>query len=60
MTQEYISQVPEEIEGRITKNFSKEFKRAESHILGALSEFDEFPLNPQARTSSVAVPGTSM
>ena len=59
LTQDYISQVSEEIEGRVTKKLSKEFSRTESRILGALSELDEFLLNPQARTCSVAVPGTS-
>ena len=37
MAQEYISQVSEEIEGRITKKLSEEFSRTESRILGALS-----------------------
>ena len=60
MAQEYISQVSEEIEGRVTKKLSKEFSRTESRILGALSKVDEFLLNPQVRTCSVAVPGTSM
>ena len=46
-------------EGRVTKNFSEDFSRTESVILGALSKFDEFLLNPQVRTCSVAVPGTS-
>ena len=59
LTQDYISQVPEEIEGRVTKKLSKEFSRTESRILGALSKLDEFFLNPQVRTCSVAVPGTS-
>ena len=59
MAQEYISQVSEEIEGRVTKKLSKELSRTESRILAALSEFDEFILNPQVRTCSVAVPGTS-
>ena len=59
LTQEYISQVSEEIEGRVTKNLSEEFSRTESRILGALSMLDEFLLNPQVRTCSVAVPGTS-
>ena len=36
-----------------------EFSRTESRILGALSKLDEFLLNPQVRTCSVAVPGTS-
>ena len=59
LTQDYISQVSEEIEGRLTKKLSKEFSRTESRILGALSKLDEFLLNPQVRTCSVAVPGTS-
>ena len=59
MAQEYISQVSEEIEGRVTKKLSKEFSRTESRILGALSKLDEFLLNPQFRTCSVAVPGTT-
>ena len=59
LTQEYISQVSEEIEGRVTKKLSKEFNKTESRILGALSKFDELLLNPQVRTCSVAVQGTS-
>ena len=59
LTQEYISQVSEEIEGRVTKKLSKEFSKTESRILGALSKLDEFLLNPQVRTYSVAVQGTS-
>ena len=53
LTQDYISQVPEEIEGRVTKKLSKEFNKTESRILGALSKLDEFLLNPQVRTCSV-------
>ena len=59
MAQEYIPQVSEEIEGRVTKKLSKEFSRTESRILGALSKLDDFLLNPQVRTCSVAVLGTS-
>ena len=59
LTQEYISQVSEEIEGRVTEKLSKEFSRTESRILGALSKLDEFLLNPQVRTCSVVAPGTS-
>ena len=59
LTQDYISQVSEEIEGRVTKKLSKEFSKIESRILGAFSKLDEFPLNPQVRICSVAVPGTS-
>ena len=59
LTQDYISQVSEEIEGRVTKKLSKEFSRTESRILGALSKLDDFLLNPQVRTCSVSVLGTS-
>ena len=59
LTQDYISQVSEEIEGRVTKKLSKEFSKTESHILGALSKLDQFLLNPQVRTCSVAVQETS-
>ena len=59
LTQGYISQVSQEIEGRVTKKLSKEFSRTESRILGALSKLDEFFLNPQVRTCSVAALGTS-
>ena len=59
MAQEYISQVSEEIEGRVTLKLSKEFSRTESRVLGALTKLDKFRLNPQVRTCSVAVPGTS-
>ena len=57
MAQEYISQVSEKIEGRVTKKILKKFSRTESRIFGALSKLDEFLLNPQVRTCSVAVPG---
>ena len=57
--QEYISQVSEEIEGSVTKKLSNEFSETKTRILGDLSKLDEFLLNPQVRTCSVAVPGTS-
>ena len=59
MAQEYISQVSEEIEGKVTKKHSKEFSWTESRFLAALSKLDEFLLNPQVGTCSVAVPGTT-
>ena len=59
LTQDYISQVSEEIEGRVTRKLSKEFNKTESRILGALSKLDELLLNPQVRTCSVAAHGTS-
>ena len=36
-TQDYIYQVSEEIEGKVTKKLSKEISRTEWRILGALS-----------------------
>ena len=57
--QDYSSQVSEEIDGKVTKKLSKEFSKIESRVLGALSKLDEFLLNPQVRSCSVAVPGTS-
>ena len=59
ITQDYNSQVSEEIEGRVTKKLSKDFSKTESRILGALSKRDEFLLNPQVRNCSVANQGTS-
>ena len=59
LTQDYISQVSEEIKGRVTKKLSNEFSKTESRILEALSKLDEFHLNPQIRTCSVAVQETS-
>ena len=59
LIEDYIYQVSEEIEGRVTKKLSEEFSKTESRILGALSKRDEFLLKPQVRNCSVAVPGTS-
>ena len=55
----YITQVSKEIEGRVTKKLSQEFIRAESCILGSLSNLDQFLLNPQAQVHSGSVPETS-
>ena len=60
MAQDYVSQLSDEIEGRVAKKLSKEFSRTESRTLGAMSNLDEFLLNPQVRTCSVAVLETSM
>ena len=58
ITEESISQVSEEIEGRVTKKLSQIFSRTESRILCALSKLDKLFLNPQTRTLSATVPGT--
>ena len=58
INEEYITQVFEEIESRVTEKLFQEFSRRESRILGALSRLDEFLLNLQIRTHSGTVPGT--
>ena len=57
-TEEYITQVSEEIEGRVTKKLYQKISTTEFRILGALSKLDEFLLNPQIRKLSGSVPGT--
>ena len=44
--EDYVTQVSEEIEGRVTKRLSKEFSRTENRILGALARLDDFLMNP--------------
>ena len=45
LQEDYITQVSEEIEGRVTKRLSKEFSRTENRILGALARLDDFLMN---------------
>ena len=56
--EEYIPQLSEQIESRVTKKLSQEFSRTEYRILGALSKLDEFLLNQQIQPHSETVPGT--
>ena len=56
---DYITQVLEEIEGRVTKKLSQEFSRTKKRIMGALSKLDEFILNPQAQVHYGPVPKRS-
>ena len=58
INEEYITQISEEIESRVTIKQSQEFSRTESRILGALSKLDQFLLNQQIRMHSGTVPGT--
>ena len=44
--EDYITQVSEEIERRVTIRLSKEFSRTENRILGALARLDDFLMNP--------------
>ena len=43
---DYITQVSEEIEGRVTKRLSKVFSRTENRLLGALLRLGDFVMNP--------------
>ena len=44
--EDYLTQVSEEIEGKVTKKLSQEFNTTENRILGALSRLDDFLMNP--------------
>ena len=55
----YITQVSEEIEGRVTKKLSKEFSRTENRILGALARLDDFLMNPLLQGHSGTTPEPS-
>ena len=58
INEDYLTQLSEEIEGRITKKLSREFSRIESRILDALPKLDEVLSNQQIQTHSKTVPGT--
>ena len=57
--EDYIPQVSEEIEGRVTKKLSKEFSRTENRILGALARLDDFLINPLLQGYSGTTPEAS-
>ena len=57
--EDYITQVSEEIEGRVTKKLSQEFSRTENCILGALERLDDFLMNPLLQGYSGTTPETS-
>ena len=57
--EDYITQVSEEIEGRVTKRLSQEFSRTENRILGALARLDNFLMNPLLQGHSGTTPETS-
>ena len=57
--EDYITQVSEEIDGRVTKTLSKEFSRTENRILGALARLDDFLLNPLLPRHSGTTPEPS-
>ena len=57
--EDYTTQVSVEIEGRVTKKLSQEFKRTENRILGALGHLDDFLMNPLIQGHSGTTPETS-
>ena len=57
--EDYITQVSEEIEGRVTKKLSQEFSRTKNRILGALAQLDDFLMNPLIQGHSGTTPETS-
>ena len=57
--EDFITQVSEEIEGKVTKKLSQEISRADSCTLDALSKLNEFLLNPHVRGHSGSTPETS-
>ena len=57
--EDYITQVSEEIEGRVTKRLSKEFSRTKNLIQGALARLDDFFMNPLLQGYSGATPEPS-
>ena len=57
--EDYITQVSEEIEGRVTKKLSQDFSRTENRILGALARLDDFLMNPLLQDHSGTTPERS-
>ena len=57
--EDYITQVSEEIEGRVTKKLSQEVSRTENRILGALVRLDDFLMYPLFQGHSGTTPETS-
>ena len=55
----YITQVSEEIDERVTEKVSQEFSRMENCILGALARLDDFLMNPLIQGHSGTAPETS-
>ena len=57
--EDYITQVSEEIGGRVTKKLPQEFSRTENRILGALARFGYCLMNPLIQGYSGTAPETS-
>ena len=57
--EDYITQVSEEIEGRVTKKLSQNLSRTEIRILGASTRLDDFFMNLLIQGHSGTAPETS-
>ena len=57
--EDYITQVSEENEGRVTKKLTQDFSRTENRISGALARLDDFLMNPLLQGHSETTPETS-
>ena len=57
--EDYIAQVSEEIDGRVTKMLSKEFSRTENRILGSLARLADFLMSPLLQCHSGTIPEPS-
>ena len=57
--EDHITQVFEELEGKVTKKLLQEFSRTENRILGALARLDDFLMNPLIQSNSGTAPETS-
>ena len=57
--EDHITQVSEEIEGKVSEKFSKKFNETQSNILGVFSRLDEFLLSPLIQDHSGSARETS-
>ena len=57
--EDYITQVSEEFEGRVTKRLSKEFSGTENRILGVIARLDDFLMNSLLQGHSGTTPEPS-
>ena len=57
--EDYITQVSDEIEGRVTKKLSQGISRTKNRILGALARPDNCLMNPVLQGHSGTTPETS-
>ena len=57
--EDYITQVSEAIERKVTRKLWQEFSRTENRILGALARLDDFLMSPLMQGISETAPETS-